>query len=346
MKYTVTVRFTLLTLGAFLVMITLFYCDRKNYSGIKMDFERKYATRPVRPVGKVSLNVKSSRILDIVSSDTFILNSEDGKQLYWVEGANKKIYPFMPGYLNKEMITAAWYDTGHLYILNGNGRTLLRKEQFPRGSSEGLIQPVGFSGVSAIPLGGDKLLLRIMADTTSQYCRMAVYSVAQDTHTVDRWPKREINCDCLSADGIFAYGGNGTIFYVNYYNSRVLKFDSTLKPVTEYATIDNRRSMPTVQFDSAKKSSRFDSPHRIVNAFAAADTSYLYVLSYASASNDLNSVINSNAPLDRYSVKTGEYAGSYHLEDVNIDDVNDMKIKDGTAYLLVDNSKLLKYKFH
>lgn len=346
MKYTVTVRFILLTLGAFLVMITLFYCDRKNYSGIKMAFERKYDPQPARPEKKISLGVKSSRILDIVSNDTFILNSEDGREVYWVEGASKRIYPFKPGNLNKDMITAAWYDTGRLYVLNGNGRTLLRNEQFSRGGGEGLIQPVEFSGVRALPLGGDKLMVRIIADTSGQYCRMAVYSVKQKKLIVDRWPKRDINCDCLSTDGTFAYGGNGIIFYINYYNSRVLKFDSTLQPVTEYATIDNQRSLPTVQFDAAKKTNRFYSPHRIVNAFAAADTNYLYVLSYASASNDLNSVINSNAPLDRYSVKTGEYAGSYHLEDVNIDEVNDMKIKDGIAYLLIDNDKLLKYKFH
>lgn len=346
MKYTVTVRFILLTLGAFLVISSLFYCDRKSYSGIKIAFERKYESQSAKRIQEVPLGFPSSRILDIVNKDTFILDSKDGKQLYWIDASTRKTVVYDPPNLNGQMITAAWYDTGQLYVYNGNGKTLLHKEQFPTENDRQMIKRVNFNVVRALPLGSDKLLLRIMADTNGQYCRMAVYSPEQDRHTVDMWSQRDINCDCLGTDGIFAYSGNGTIFYVNYYNSRVLKFDSTLRPVTEYATIDNQKSLPTVRFNAAKKTSQFYSPHRIVNAFAAADTNYLYVLSYASASNDLNSVINSNAPLDRYSVKTGEYAGSYHLEDVNIDEVNDMKIKDGTAYLLVDNDKLLKFKFH
>lgn len=345
MNHTVTLRFFLLTLGAFLVMITLFYCDHKSYSGIRIAFERRYDERPARPLKQVSPGGRFSQILDIVNRDTFLLNDENGKKLYWVNSSNKTTIPFAPQNLGKQMITAAWYDTGHLYVLNGNGKSLLRKERFPQDNGSDAISSVTFNTVRAMPMGDNRLLLR-MTDTNFHDCRMAIYNVATGTHYTDKWPRRDINCDCLGTDGIFAYDGNGVIFYVNHYNSRILKFDSTLQPVTEYATIDRQKLLPTVTFNAATKTNRFDSPHRIVNAFAAADSNYLYVISYASATNDLGSVMHNNTPVDRYAVKDGSYAGSVHLEGVNIDEVNDLKIKEGMAYLLVKGKTLLTYKFN
>lgn len=344
MKYTVTLRFILLTLGAFLVMITLFYCDRKNYSGLRIPFKRHYEAHPLNPIKKIPLGFSSSRILDIVKNDILILDSRDGTQLHWVDTRAGSAITYDPPGFNGQMITAAWYDQEQLYVYNGNGKTLLQKERFPENSEQQSIRPVKANVVRAIPIGKGKMLLRLR-DSLNRDCHMAIYNAGSDTHYTDNWPKRNINCNCLGNDGIFAYDGRNNMFYVNFYNSRVLKFDSTLATVDEYATIDNQKTLPSVHYDEKTKTSTFYSPHRVVNAFAAADTSYLYVLSYASASNDLNSVLRDNAPVDRYSAKTGEYSGSYQLHGVNINEVNDLKIKDGVAYLLTSDNKIFTYKF-
>lgn len=344
MRYTVTLRFILLTLGAFLVMATLFYCDRKNYSGINIPFERRYESRPLNPVKEIPLGFPASRILDIVNKDIFILDSRDGKQLYWTDTRAGSAVTYDPPGFKGQVITAAWYDKEQLYVYNGNGKTLLRKERFPENSEQQSIQAVNTTVVRAMPIGNDRMLLRF-SDTGNRDCHIAIYYASRDTLYRENWPKRNINCNCLGNDGIFAYDGRKNMFYVNYYNSRVLKFDSSLLTVNEYATIDNQKTLPSVRYDENTKVSTFYSPHRVVNALAAADTNYLYVLSYASASNDLNSVLRDNAPLDRYSAKTGKYSGTYQLHDVNIKEVNDLKIKDGVAYLLTSDNKIFTYKF-
>lgn len=328
-------RIFTLTLAAFLVITTLYYCDQRNYAGNLIPFERNYETTPLKAQEKMLLSFEPGEILDMPSKDIFLINSKTGQQLYWIDKQRNVTIEYHPSNIKAkyDRITAAWFSRDTLFVINGNGRTLLKKPGFPAQNNTETVVPLGFTAVKGLPFGGSKSIVRKMTDSTPG-CRLAIYDAASNTLLQDRWAKDQFNDDCLSTDGTIANDGHGGIYYVNLYNSRLIRFDSLMNLVFENNTIDKTKTLPSVKFDSANKSYNFFSPHRIKNYASVADSNFLYILSVAGASNDLNSVFNNNSPLDVYDAKTGAYIKSYHLEGVNINSVNGIQVKGNAIYLL------------
>ncbi|MBL7728276.1 MAG: hypothetical protein JNM68_11340 [Dinghuibacter sp.] len=281
------------------------------------------------------MSFEPSIILHIMGKDTLIVGSKKSKSLYWVDLANNNVVEYVPPHVKGkfEIINAAWYHDSTLYILNGNGKSILRKKGFPLPNAAEIIQNIDFSVIKSLPYRDGKIMLRIM-ENNGPGCRLGIYDVASKNLVLDEWPKDKFNNDCLSTDGGVAFDGVSAFYYVNYYNSRVIRFNSSMSKIYEVQTIDKTKTLPAVRFDSANKSQNFFSPHRIINPFCAADTAALYVLSAVSADNDFASSFRNNTPIDIYAAQTGAYRYSRHLSGININNVKDMKVAFNQLYLV------------
>lgn len=327
----------LLTLSAVavLIIIILLFHDQHAYSTTAKKFIRNYHRNSFTPVAKIRLAFNPGEILDIINADTLLINSADGKKLYWLELKQHKTIEYHPSNVseNYDRITMACYRNNTLHVVNGNGRTLLKHRRFPLPESEITIDTFGFAIISGRPLAGNSLVLKkIMGDGFN--CKLIAYNTLTGYCKEKKIPGLE-QLDCLAADNCFAYDGVNAIYFINLYNSRVMKLDTALTRIYEKYTIDKNYQLPLVANDSVTKSQNFISPHRIINYCAAADTQHLFVLSAVAATNDMHSTFVNHNPIDLYNTRTGDYEGSFHLEDVNINTVKGLAISKDTLFIVV-----------
>jgi hypothetical protein len=335
-------RIAVLTMMALLAICTLYYCDQQAYSNSLNPFARNYQHNNMLPAKKLLLSFEPGEILDMPGKDIFIINSKNGKTMYWVDVAKNQTLAYTPATFrySYERVNAAWYSDSVLYILNGNGRNVIKKYGFPVRDEKEVVDSFRFTVMKTHSFADTRLIVRKSSDTFRS-CNLGIYNAASNSYVQEKWPKSKFNTDCLSTDGSFAYDGANGFYYVNLYNSRIIKFDSSMNMIFENNTIDDTRSYPVVKFDSAKKSYNFFSPHRIINYCVAADSSRIFVISTATATNDLRSTSSKNTPLDVYSAANGSYLYSRHLQDVNINRVGDLKQKNGLLYMIYGKELLI-----
>jgi hypothetical protein len=178
----------------------------------------------------------------------------------------------------------------------------------------------------------------MLSDNTS--CRLVAYNALTGSQTEDS----AINVneqDCLATDGSLAYDGKNGVYFINLYNSTIIRYDTSLHRIYKSHTIDKTRTKPLVHYDALRKRNNFISPHRIINYCTAADTDNLFVLSAAQAGNDLQSTFAHHAPLDVYDAATGSYIESYHLENIPINDVRGMHLSQDILFIITGQSLYL-----
>lgn len=114
----------------------------------------------------------------------------------------------------------------------------------------------------------------------------------------------------LATDGSLVYDGKKFLYFVNRYNSSILKFDRDLKVKSVFHTIDAVKELPKVVYLKKSKSYHFAGIRNAINETAAAVGDTLYVVSTARGKRDPLSFTNY---IDAYNVNTGKYLFSYPI---------------------------------
>jgi outer membrane protein assembly factor BamB len=329
-------RIALLSALALVILCSLVYRDQRSSPDNTAEFTRKYNHKSLKPFSKITLSFIPGEILDVISRDTVILNSPDGRKLYWLDLKNNTTIEYTPPNIRSkyDRITMAAFQKNTLTVMNGNGHTILKKKSFPKHDGTNEIDTLNFTILKGLPVSDHHFVMKKMLhDNTS--CRIISYNTTTGIQKEITADKKDLE-DCLVTDGSLFYDENNGVYFINLYNSTITRFDTSLHRIYESSTIDKTRTMPLVQYNAARKSNNFISPHRIINYCSTADTNTLYVLSAAMAGNDLHSTFARNTPLDLYHASTGNYKESFHLEDISINAVRGIRINGDILFVVAD----------
>lgn len=109
----------------------------------------------------------------------------------------------------------------------------------------------------------------------------------------------------LSTDGHLLYNKeNGLLSYMHYYNNEILSFDTTLKRVKRFQTID------TISY---KEKLDREKPILVSNKKSFVYGDYIFICSNLRADNESMKDYLRNIPIDIYNVRTGTYKGSIYV---------------------------------
>ncbi len=114
----------------------------------------------------------------------------------------------------------------------------------------------------------------------------------------------------LATDGSLVYDGKRFLYFVNRYNSSILKFDSNLQVKSVFHTLDGVKALPKVVYLQKSKSFHFAGIRNAINERAAAFGDSLFVVSAAKGKRDPFSFTNY---IDIYNGETGKYLFSYSI---------------------------------
>lgn len=109
----------------------------------------------------------------------------------------------------------------------------------------------------------------------------------------------------LSTDGHLLYNEkNGLLSYMHYYNNEILSFDTTLKLIKRFQTID------TISY---KEKLDHEKPLLVSNKKSFVYGDYIFICSNLRADNEPMKDYLKNIPIDIYNVRTGTYKGSIYV---------------------------------
>lgn len=117
----------------------------------------------------------------------------------------------------------------------------------------------------------------------------------------------------LATDGVLVYDKKKWLYFINYYTSKVIKFDTALNVQKTFKTIDGSEKLPEITYLPKVKTYQFSSPKRAINDKSAVIGNRLYVVSGLLALNEHNFYSKQNHRIDSYDTESGNYLTSYYL---------------------------------
>jgi hypothetical protein len=145
----------------------------------------------------------------------------------------------------------------------------------------------------------------------------------------------------LATTGTLAYDGKSSLFFVNRYNSTIVKFDTMLRVNNVFRTIDRSTKLPSVVYLDKIKSYKFSSPKKAINDRIALSKKFLFISSMLHAKNESNVFTYKNHCIDIYDTKSGQYVSSCYIEKKFGSSIIDMIAKNDKQLSVLTEKNLL-----
>lgn len=200
-----------------------------------------------------------------------------------------------------------------LYILGGNVPCLI---QYNLRTFRHHYFKLPFYFTKGILINKDIILLRTAQDTSGiQVLKTYNFHLGKITN------ESSVILDKIN-DGGFATDGrllidsiSNKVYYTHYYKNQVLSFDTALKQIHKFSSIDTcftSQIKASVRIDGHKKVYNLNAPPKYVNSIAVASDSILFICSLLKADNETYDNFSANSIIDCYSLE-GKYLGSFYI---------------------------------
>jgi hypothetical protein len=184
---------------------------------------------------------------------------------------------------------------------------------------------------NAIYLGNYQYMLKSI-DTTNLNCLFYKIDLLNKTIVKENNLSKSLGDAGFIHDGLLLYDNKYKLFtYTEYYSNNIVTFDTTLRSLNRYHTIDTFNSSGMHVKISATGVIN-DLPPRNTNGAGGLDNGILYVRSYVIADND--QAPEKEIRIDRYSLENGTYLNSFYLPNPREDKLINFTVKDGYLYAL------------
>jgi hypothetical protein len=201
-------------------------------------------------------------------------------------------------------------DSGSVYFFDLNDRIAL-KSDFKQGLSVSDPLQKGLRGIVK-STGGYVCLQLDSLNKNVSLNKMNTGSVVQQLYHLepyDDWGFSHLGL-------MFKNEVGSKVFYMPFYNSRIIEYDQQLSAVSFITSIDKS---PVKDYSIATGEGRaLSSKAPKINRKGCADNRCLYVLSYAGSKDDPED----NEIIDVYDINTGKYLHSFVLPDFKKEEVN------------------------
>lgn len=174
-------------------------------------------------------------------------------------------------------------------------------------------------------------------DSTKRNQNFFRYSTARQMYDRAYYESTVNNDGGLTADGLLNVDkSTNTLVYTHFYNNSVQVFDTALKSLRTFKTID---TFSVYQNSTArlKNSFTFSKPKHTLQAYSAVTDGTLYICSILKADNQSEADYRENATIDSYDIETGHYLRSYYVPRINGERFRSFTVQDGELIALYSN---------
>lgn len=309
-----------------------FSSERPNQQ--KNGFERRIISNAVQPVSEMKLPRDVMSICNVDNNTVYLQTTDPGKIYYTsdlkrLDTLRLKL-PYIPK-LQRNVHVEVHYPM--VYIMAGNARKVITGH-IQSDEYQLIDVPTPGSFAKPVLINPNEMIVRCI-DTNSLDALFYKINLSNGSVVPEQGISERLGDAGFAHDGLLLYDKNANkLAYVHYYSNSICLFDTSLQPVGRYHTIDTTL-IPGISLrinSEGTKSVTTDAPPQMINGAGVLTGGVLYVRSYLQGDDETD--FAGKLPIDRYSMETGQYLGSYYLPYPRKWVLRDLVANDEVIYLL------------